>query len=204
MGHIPVSETNNVEILTFEESRKIEVDSLNYDRDNWIYYPDFYYEYRYILGSVGNNPIIVIGINPSTAEPTKLDNTIKSVKRLSAYNGYDSYIMCNVYAQRATEPSDMDKYLNEKLHQENIKAYRWLFENFKVAPTIWAAWGTNIERRSYLKSCLKDIVDLSEAYNSRWVSAGKILKKGHPHHPLYLPNSTEFKNFDINEYIEKL
>lgn len=46
-------------------------------------------------------------------------------------------------------------------------------------------------------------MDLSEDYNSRWVSAGKILKRGHPHHPLYLLNNTEFKDFDINEYIEK-
>ena len=88
MGHIPVSESKELEILTFEESRKVKADSLNYDRDKWIYYPDFYSEYRYILGSVGNNPIIVIGINPSTAEPTRLDNTIKSVKQLSSYNGY--------------------------------------------------------------------------------------------------------------------
>ena len=57
MGHIPVSEINDVEILAFEESRNIKVDSLNYDRDKQIYYPDFYSEYRYIQGLVGNNPI---------------------------------------------------------------------------------------------------------------------------------------------------
>ena len=110
MVHIPISESKDIDILSFEESRKTRENSLSYNQDKWIYYPNFYSEYRYILGTVGNKPIIVIGINPSTAEPDNIDNTIKSVERLALKNGYDSYIMCNVYAQKATEPNtDRDR-----------------------------------------------------------------------------------------------
>ena len=146
MVHIPISESKDIDILSFEESRKTRENSLSYNQDKWIYYPNFYSEYRYILGTVGNKPIIVIGINPSTAEPDNIDNTIKSIERLTLKNGYDSYIMCNVYAQRATEPNAMDEFFNYKLHQENIKAFRWIFNRVKGNPTIWAAWGTNIKR----------------------------------------------------------
>ena len=47
--------------------------------------PDFYSEYRYILGTAGKKPLITIGINPSTAEPDNLDNTLKSVERIALF-----------------------------------------------------------------------------------------------------------------------
>ncbi len=36
----------------------------DYDSEKWLYVPDFYTEYRYILGTKGQNPLICIGINP--------------------------------------------------------------------------------------------------------------------------------------------
>lgn len=203
MGHTPISESKNLEILSFEESRSRKNSSLNYNREKWIYIPDLYTDYRYILGINGDKTIVTIGINPSTAEPDSLDNTIKSVERIALKNGFDSYIMCNVYAQRSTEPSRMDKCFNRMLHQENINAIRWLFEQIKETPIIWAAWGASIERRKYLKNCLNDIVELSKEFNAKWVSAGE-LKKGHPHHPLYLKKNTCFIDFDVDRYIDDL
>ena len=138
--HIPKQESNCIDILTFEAARTSNRDSLEYDKHKWIYIPDFYSEYRYILGTVGKNPLITIGINPSTASPEDLDNTLKSVERIALANGFDSFIMFNVYAQRATNPDDMDKRFNERLHNENMKAFRWVLEQAKENPTIWAAW----------------------------------------------------------------
>lgn len=191
-------------ILKFKDARNMNNNSLNYDGSKWIYYPEFYTQYRYVLGTKGNKPIIVIGINPSTAGPNDLDNTMKSVDRLASNNGFDSYIMFNVYAQRATNPSDMDMIFNEKLHEENMEAFKWIFNNIKSPPIIWAAWGTNIYKRSYLKGCLKCIVDLSKSFNSKWYNAGELTEKGHPRHPLYLPKDTRFEPFDIDSYIKNL
>ena len=61
--------------------------------------------YRYVLGRVGRRPLVCIGINPSTAQPGALDPTLKSVERLANANGFDSWIMFNVYPQRATNPN---------------------------------------------------------------------------------------------------
>ena len=111
--HVPSCETNMIEIVSFDEALQGEAGgSLEYDRDKWLYVPNAYTEYRYILGTRGKNPLICIGINPSTAKPDDLDNTLKSVERTAAFNGYDSFIMFNVYAQRATDPSCMDCSLN--------------------------------------------------------------------------------------------
>ena len=204
MGHIPKDESINIDVLKFEESQKSNHSSCNYDRSKWIYFPDFYSEYRYILGTIGKNSLITIGINPSTAHPNCVDNTIKSVERLAINNGFDSFIMCNVYAQRSTEPNSMDKNFNEKLHLENLNAFRWIFEKVDTQPIIWAAWGTNIDKRDYLKACLIEIEKLSSEYNSRWVKAGNLSKKGHPHHPLYLPKNTIFEECNIKKYMSDL
>ena len=75
----------------------------------WYYEPHTYQPYRYVLGRVGRHPLVCIGINPSTAQPGALDPTLKSVERLAAANGFDSWIMFNVYPQRATDPNDMDR-----------------------------------------------------------------------------------------------
>ena len=48
-------------------------------------------------GAGGRRPLVCIGINPSTAQPGALDPTLKSVERLANANGFDSWIMFNVY-----------------------------------------------------------------------------------------------------------
>mgnify|MGYP000603434599 CR=1 FL=1 len=116
----------------------------------WYYEPHTYQSYRYVLGRVGKHPLVCIGINPSTAQPGALDPTLKSVERLAAANGFDSWIMFNVYPQRATDPNDMDKTPDRALCDENL---RWLQAVLaQTEPTMWAAWGTLIEKRDYLRS----------------------------------------------------
>ena len=110
-----------LKILSFQTAMVMQNEREKYDQTKWIYVPDFYTDYRYILGTVGNNPLITIGINPSTAEPEKMDNTMKSVEKIAMGNGFDSFIMFNVYAQRATDPNQMNKEINPMLHKENIR-----------------------------------------------------------------------------------
>lgn len=201
--HIPQCESTELEILGFDEAmegRRL----LGYDPEKWLYVPDSYYDYRYILGTKGSDPLICIGINPSTAAPDALDNTLKSVSRIANGNGFDSFIMFNVYAQRATNPDDMDKTPNIRLHEENMKAFRYILSNVGegVRPTVWAAWGTIIEKRPYLRDCLCDMLEIGRRFDARWVSVGKRSKKGHPHHPLYLRSDAETEDFDIDAYLE--
>lgn len=201
--HIPTMDTQKIAILTFEDARKHRDESAIYDREKWLYIPDFYSEYRYILGTVGKRPLITIGINPSTAEPNILDNTLKSVSRIAEGNGFDSFIMFNVYAQRATNPDDMDNNFNELLHNQNMQAFRWILEQSGEIPAIWAAWGTNIEKRSYLKKCLEDMVQEGERFGAKWYMVGKpSIKKGHPHHPLYLKKDSKIEPFDMETYLK--
>ena len=204
--HIPTCESQKLSILSFDEALSNSGSRGDYDADKWLYVPDYYADYRYILGTRGKNPLICIGINPSTAAPDDLDNTLKSVARIAEFNGYDSWIMFNVYAQRATNPDDMDAEFNEKLHRENMRAFEYILSTVGegISPAVWAAWGTIIEKRGYLRDCVIDMVRLGQQYGAHWVSAGKKSKKGHPHHPLYLRKDAETESFDIESYLDVL
>ena len=206
MAHIPSGETGLLELVRFEDAlAAANRPSAGYDIGKWLYVPNFYSEYRYILGTRGEKPLICVGINPSTAAPDDLDNTLKSVERVARHNGYDSFIMFNVYAQRATDPDDMELTCNAALHGENMRAFEYALSLDKTgAPAVWAAWGTIIEKRDYLPACVRDMIALGSRYNARWYSAGKKSKKGHPHHPLYLRKDSLLEEFDVGGYLDTL
>ena len=203
MRHVPSSDTLHAGVLSFEDAL-LPTDA-DFDRERWIYVPDHYSEYRYLLGTRGNHPLVCIGINPSTAIPDRLDNTLKSAERIALYNGYDSFIMFNVYAQRATDPDDMEKEINPMLHQENMKAFSWLLSHFSSPPDLWAAWGAVIEKRPYLSECVMDMATIGQHFGCHWFTAGQRSKAGHPHHPLYLRKNSPLDPFpDLNEYLLSL
>ena len=202
--HIPKGTTAQLELVTFRQAlQAANTPSADYDIEKWLYAPNFYSEYRYILGTRGENPLICIGINPSTAQPGDLDNTLKSVERIALGNGFDSFIMFNVYAQRATDPDAMEKTCNMALHRENLEAFRYVL-SISRKPAVWAAWGTIIEKRDYLPACLRDMLEVGNAYGAQWYCAGAVSKKGHPHHPLYLRKDEKIKPFDVKAYLETL
>ena len=204
MAHIPNGTTAQLELVTFQQALDAaNTPNADYDIEKWIYAPSFYSEYRYILGTRGKNPLICIGINPSTAEPDNLDNTLKSVERIAMGNGFDSFIMFNVYAQRATSPDDMEKECNLALHKENLEAFRYVL-SISEKPAVWAAWGAIIEKRKYLPGCVRDMLEAGREFGASWYCAGAITKKGHPHHPLYLRKDEKIRPFDVKEYLDKL
>ena len=205
MAHIPSGTTQELKLVTFRQALEAaDTPSDKYDIKKWIYAPNFYSEYRYILGTRGKKPLICIGINPSTARPDALDNTLKSVERIALGNGFDSFIMFNVYAQRATSPDDMEKVCNPLLHAENLKAFRYVL-SLSEHPVVWAAWGAIIEKRAYLAGCVADMIEIGERCGAVWYTAGSRSKKaGHPHHPLYLKSETPLDRFDAAEYCRTL
>ncbi len=166
----------------------------------WYYEPPIYCERRYILGVPGDRPLVCIGINPSTAVPGALDPTLKSVERLAGANGYDGWIMFNVYPQRATDPNAMDDTVREEWHRRNVA---WLAQVVaEKDATLWAAWGTLIEKRDYLPGLVRQLAAC--APNAPWVHFGALSKAGHPHHPLYLRKDTFPEPFDIHGYLDAL
>ena len=146
---------------------------------------------RFILGEVGENPIICFGINPSTANDIKYDPTILKIRKIASENNCDSWVMLNLYPQRATNPNDMHKKADNDLKIKNYKVIRSVFNTYPNALTL-ASWGNAIEKRKYLKDCLKEILAIDP--DRKWVCRGKLTVKGNPRHQLYVPDNTKLQD----------
>ena len=168
----------------------------------WIHETSANNALRFVLGKKGKRTLLCIGVNPSTATPQKLDRTTQSVSRLAANNGFDGWMMLNLYPLRATNPDDLPLRSRKAYHQQNLEHIRQTI--LEYGTTLWAAWGTLIEKRPYLMNYFKGIYHLAEAMDCEWLSMGPISRKGHPHHPLYLKSTTVATPFDMRTYLTKL
>lgn len=167
--------------------------------NTWTYITNNDNTARYSLGKLGERNLCFIGINPSTARPDDLDRTVTRVERFALDNGYDGWIMLNVYSQRATDPNDMHETLDSIIHNENMEQVGALLASLSSFD-ICAAWGTEINRRPYLTECLQDLVNIIGT-DKRWIHLHHLTKDNHPRHPLYLPARAEISVFNIEEYI---
>lgn len=173
--------------------------------NHWIYETNCYNTARYVLGEKGPNPLICIGVNPSTATPCHLDNTLRNVRNWSVRLNYEGWIMLNLYPQRATDPNGLHDTCDSFLHRTNLKwINRYIGSSYIHGFTIWAAWGTLIEKRSYLKDCLLAIATANKNFEHRWITIGQRSKDGHPHHPLYLSKKATPEDFDIIKYLKRI
>lgn len=161
----------------------------------WIYKASDDDKNRYILGIIGNRPLICFGINPSTARPGNTDPTIRSVSRIAQYNGYDSWIMLNIYPQRATNPNHIDTTINPELLDENLYYINEIIQLCKPEE-LWAAWGNLINKRDFLMNCFTEISKLVLQHQCHWIRFGGTNKSGHPRHPLFL--RTDSIKYDFN------
>jgi hypothetical protein len=156
---------------------------------------------RYALGEIGRRPLVVLGVNPSTATDVCHDKTVAKVVGFSTRHGFDGWLMLNIYPQRATNPSDLGHERHEEWHSQNIIEIRKLVSSLR-RPTIWAAWGDVIEKRRFLLDCLCDIVASMEQYRPKWCHMGTLTQKGHPRHPSRLAYAVEKARFAIVPYLK--
>lgn len=166
---------------------------------DWIYKKNNDNTARFVLGQPGENNLICIGVNPSTAEPGKLDPTLTRVSNFARDNGFDGWIMLNLYPQRSTMPELMHVDKDENLHKLNLKHILHTLNTHKGK--IWAAWGVLIDIRPYLCTCLDDIEVISRFCGNEWITIGNPTLKGHPRHPLYLKGNSEIMPFYIDYYL---
>ncbi len=167
---------------------------------------------RFTLGTSGNNPLICIGLNPSSANRVKPDPTVTKVIGFKNNDStFDSFIMLNLYPQRATDPENIHQVLGKKLHNENIYHIVRILKTIKN-PSVLCAWGdlSSKNRNFLIDTCLKDIFDATEHSDIKWHRIkGKFANKIHPLHPQYhLKQGEKYKyeldKFEFKKYVKTL
>ena len=154
---------------------------------------------RFMLRKEGTKPLVVIGINPSTANKSKSDRTMCRVMGFADGNGFDSFIMLNLYPQRTPRPAELHQTCDNVLHHRNLDEIKSALIGLN-SPSVLLAFGDNIGCRSYLRDCLKDIVKVISPLNPKWLHAGPLTKNGNPRHLLYT-SYCALETLDINSLI---
>ncbi len=86
--------------------------------------------HRYVLASRCAKPLVVIGVNPSTANEKYPDPTVRKVMGFAELSNYDGFVMLNLYAQRSTNFKGVHNKRDEILHQNNLDAIREFFKTY--------------------------------------------------------------------------
>jgi hypothetical protein len=119
-----------------------------------------------------------IGLNPSTADETNDDPTIRRCIGFARAWGYGALCMANLFAYRATDPADM-KQAAEPVGWENDQVLRQLADQAGVVVAAWGTHGTYKGRDQSVRLLVPGLHYLRLTIN------------GHPAHPLYLPASLQ-------------
>lgn len=136
--------------------------------------------YRYTLEiqvEKKNNTVIqFIGLNPSTADETNDDATMRRLKRFTKDWGYGWLIMTNLFAYRTHHPEIM-KSMIAPIGMYNDRWLQHTAENVDLIVCCWGNHGVWLNRNKNVEALLMHY-DLYCFATSR---------DGHPMHPLRLP-----------------
>ena len=168
----------------------------------WIYERTADNAARFVLGTVGARPLVCVGVNPSTAAPGDPDLTVSKVAGFASRNGFDSWVILNLYPQRSTDPKGMHLVPDLGLCAENERCVSDLIAGRPL--TILAAWGELIRSRHYLPQLLAGIVQVADVAGCSWVSIGDLLKSGHPRHPSRAGYAMPLQSFDAASYLRRI
>lgn len=142
-------------------------------------------KYRYTLHRSWNpdKPLIAfIGLNPSTADETMDDPTIRRLIGFAQKWGYGGMIVGNIFALRSTDPKKLYKS-RDPVGPENDT---YLNKIEEVAHTVVACWGIHgkhMGRHTQVK------------INLRSLRVFGLTKQGFPKHPLYLKKTVALQNW---------
>lgn len=150
-------------------------------------------KYRYALWRIWGEQeygqlAMFIGLNPSTADETEDDNTIRRCVNYAKDWGYGGLCMLNLFAFRAREPEDM-------LAAEDPvgPANDWVldvFGNGFAAGVIIAAWGNDGAYKNRARMVENKVKNLHYL---------QMNKTGEPAHPLFLKKNLVPIPYEVNE-----
>jgi hypothetical protein len=120
-------------------------------------------------------PIFVM-LNPSTADASVDDATVRKVRAYCAAWGYRQVLVVNLFAWRATDPREL-REVDDPVGPDNDA---WLERASSDADLVLCAWGTRggDERARRVRDLLSSPLEVLA-----------LTKDGHPAHPLYLKGS---------------
>lgn len=131
--------------------------------------------------------LLVIMLNPSTADHRRNDATIRTLLRLTKQWGYEGFYVLNLYSYRTSKPSELLKLSPEvAIGPDNSK---YLAHYIQQSSDVLVGWGNNANPQR-----AADVLAMVTQYTSRVYCVG-CNKNGSPKHPLYTADSTPLTRY---------
>lgn len=143
--------------------------------------------YRYRLTrswGPGLDGVMWVMLNPSTADASVDDPTIRRCMGFSQRWGYSYMVVLNLFALRTPDPRNL-WVADDPLGPENS---RYLAEDLEIAEKVVVAWGGGIPRE-WIPVVVGSFLSLASDMDQELWCLGKTVS-GAPKHPLYLPGDT--------------
>ena len=156
--------------------------------------------YRYELTRVWNwsgKRILFVMLNPSTATEKKNDQTLARCEKRARDLGFGAFRVCNLFAYRATKPTDMKKVSSPigQLNDDYIRAGCDWADQIVCA---WGNHGAHLRRGDYVTQLLRQTIRLQShrifllksqgsASKSRRENRRLSLEHNRPNLPILLP-----------------
>ena len=123
-----------------------------------------------------------IGLNPSTADETNDDPTIRRCIGFAKAWGFGAFCMTNLFGFRATDPRVM-KAQQQPIGADNTNQIREIAEHAGIIIAAWGRHGLHIDRQA-------QVLDALQPWKSKLHHLG-LNSDGTPKHPLYLRADTK-------------
>lgn len=140
---------------------------------------------------------LFLGLNPSTADELKNDNTIRRDINFAKRWGFGALAKGNLFAYRATEPANM-RAAQDPVGPENDRHLIELAMHAKVIICAWGAHGAFLNRSAEVLQMLKAL-DLGHKLHYF-----TLTKNGEPKHELYIAAETLPVPYLPSEFNENL
>lgn len=141
--------------------------------------------YRYALGRIWDrklDAVMFVGLNPSTADQTNDDPTVRRCVQFASGWGFGSVILTNLFGYRSKDPRDLCE-IDDPVGPENDDWLAYYANKAELVVVAWGARGDLMERDAEVLSLLRDTKCLGTT------------KNGAPRHPLYLANGTTLRPY---------
>lgn len=134
--------------------------------------------------------VLWVMLNPSTADETVLDPTLRRCERFSRSWGYDGFEVCNLFPLRSPDPSALVSHpLPGGPGCENDRA---ILASANRSERIVVGWGGH----RLAQSAGRRLVQLLAEHGRTDIYCLKVnAADGSPAHPLYLPNASELRRY---------
>lgn len=154
-------------------------------RSDAIFSKDRNRKYRYILWRIWDETkptVLFIGLNPSTADETTDDPTIRRCIDFAKSWGYGGIFVANLFAFRSTDPR---RLYNEQdpVGSENDSYIKEYSDRSKLTIACWGNHGKFINRSKEVCNLVNSLYCLD------------INITGEPRHPLYVKRNTTAKPY---------